>query len=84
VSGVSRPPVVIDYALPAEWSLKLVIYDLAGNAVKTLAGASQQAGMHEATWYGTDSRGRRVRPGIYFCRLECGGRSATGRMTLLD
>ncbi|MAG67602.1 flagellar hook assembly protein FlgD [Pseudomonas sp.] len=41
------------------------IYDDAGSLVKTINLGSQEAGMHDFTWDGTDASGNLAEPGIY-------------------
>lgn len=41
------------------------IYDEAGSLVKTINLGSQEAGMHDFTWDGTDASGNLAEPGIY-------------------
>lgn len=41
------------------------IYDKAGSLVKTINLGSQEAGMHDFTWDGTDASGNLAEPGIY-------------------
>jgi hypothetical protein len=39
--------------------------------------------MFGITWDGTDSAGRPVPAGVYFCRIEAAGMAATGKMVFL-
>jgi hypothetical protein len=42
------------------------------------------AGEHAAAWDGTDERGARVAPGVYFGALRALGRTETRRIVLLS
>lgn len=64
----------IAFDLPRAGRVELVIFDVAGRAVKRLLAAELPAGRHAVTWDATDDGGRRVSPGVYFSRL----RSADG------
>ena len=55
------------------------VYDLTGRKLRRFAGAANGA----AVWDGRDDGGRLVPPGIYFVRVEAGGRSVTARVVLL-
>lgn len=65
----------LGYELPATGAAVLRIFDAQGRLVRALVDESgAAAGPHEATWDGTDADGRAVAPGVYFARLESGGR----------
>jgi hypothetical protein len=49
----------------------LVIYNVRGELVRSLAGEALSPGGYAATWDGADDRGRRVSAGVYFVRLAC-------------
>jgi hypothetical protein len=73
----------IRYVLPQSSDMKLTIYNLCGQRVKTLVSGKIQAGRHQVIWDGTDSSGKRVAPGIYFYRLEAGNFKATEKLILV-
>ena len=84
----SRPnPVLsstlIEYQLPVAGNVKLSIYNIAGQLVKTLIHAGQSAGTHAIRWNGDDDRGQHVSAGAYFCKLRAGGTSVTKRLVLI-
>ena len=51
-------------------SCAFVIFDAAGNRVRTLKTQASSAGAASATWTGEDNLGRRLPEGIYYCRLD--------------
>lgn len=63
--------------------VRLAIYDIAGRLVRTLVDGRVAPGSHNATWDGCDNAGRRVRPGMYFCRSHIGSNVAATRIVLL-
>jgi flagellar hook assembly protein FlgD len=70
--------------LPEESSAtELLILDVAGRRVLTLASGALNPGEHVVTWNGTDGADRRISPGVYFLRLETGDHVETKRMTML-
>jgi subtilisin-like proprotein convertase family protein len=71
---------VFSFGLPQGEDVHLVVYDVRGRHVATLAARTFPAGVHTATWDGKDASGRAVAGGIYFCRLTAGTYSATHRM----
>jgi hypothetical protein len=70
--------------LPEE-NIKLVIYNLKGQKVKTLISFPNRGlGTREVVWNGTDENGKPVSSGIYFYCLEINGKSETTvKMVLL-
>jgi hypothetical protein len=53
---------------------RLAVYDVSGREVAVLMDGVHAAGRYEASWDGRDARGKEVRRGVYFLRLERGGR----------
>ncbi len=58
----------ISYNLSEEGTVSLVLYDVAGRNVRTLAEGIQSAGIHQVTL-----RGEGLPAGVYYYRLEAGG-----------
>lgn len=79
-----NPTTRIRYSVDRDERVRLQIYDLAGRWVQTLVDAHVSGQVpHEVVWDGTDSRGRRVRSGVYFARLHTARFNATHKMILL-
>jgi subtilisin family serine protease len=74
----------IRFELPRSVPIRLVVFDLAGRSVRTLAQGSWPAGKHQISWDGTDDRGVRLRAGVYVYRLEAEEFSSARRMSLLE
>ncbi len=62
--------VVIEYVLPYETNVDVVIYDVGGRTVKTLASGKATPGTYRIRWDGKDSRGLQVGSGIFFLRVS--------------
>jgi flagellar hook assembly protein FlgD len=62
---------------------RLVIYDLEGKTVRTLADGRLSAGPHTYFWDGRNDTGDALPSGVYFFRLEADGASTAGKLTLL-
>ncbi len=62
----------IDYALPRQTAVEIVIYDVSGRAVKTLVSEIQDSGYYSNVWNGCDEKGRKVASGVYFIRFDAG------------
>jgi len=67
----------IRYTLPAAGAARLVVYDVAGRAVATLADGERTAGAHEAA---LDTRG--LSAGVYVVRLEAAGATRVQRFVV--
>jgi flagellar hook assembly protein FlgD len=49
--------------------VRLVIYSITGQLVRTLVDGSQNAGVYKVEWNGTGENGILVSSGVYFYRL---------------
>jgi hypothetical protein len=76
-------PVQLRYRIPAAGHISLEVYDARGRKITVLARGFDTAGERVAEWDGTDTRGRPVADGIYFCRLRAGQRAYTRKLLLL-
>ena len=70
----------IEFDLPREAQVVLVVHDAAGRSVRTLFRGPHPAGAFDMSWDLRDDGGHRVANGVYFVRLESGGRAITRRM----
>lgn len=78
-----NPSTEISFSLPKPAEVTLVIYNVLGESVVTLAEGQRAAGTHAVRWDGRDKNGRAVASGVYFYRLDAGEFSATRKMVLL-
>jgi len=59
------------FSLPEESAVSIIIYDLLGQKIATLADrAYYSAGNHTLIWDGTDELGKMMSTGVYFYRME--------------
>ncbi|MCI0550818.1 MAG: T9SS type A sorting domain-containing protein [Anaerolineae bacterium] len=65
------------FSTPSTGKVRLAVYSLYGEVVRTLVNGEMAAGAHLATFDGSD-----LASGIYFCRLEAGELVATQKMIL--
>jgi hypothetical protein len=70
----------IAYRVVDATPIRLAVYDVNGRVVRTLTTNAQTPGDHHLVWDGRDQDIRPVAPGVYFCRLETGGQTATARL----
>jgi spore coat protein A len=73
----------ISYSLPVDSDVKLEIYNVTGQKVRTLIDEFQYAGAKSITWDGTNQSGQKVSSGVYFMRLSTVKGNSVLKMTLL-
>ncbi len=73
---------VIPYELKTQADIKVTIYDVLGRVVREQLLGAASAGRYTVRWDGTNARGIRVAPGVYFYRLQAAGESQTKKMVL--
>ena len=59
------------------------IFNMLGQQVHTLVQGNLQPGYYSMVWDGRNSAGRAVATGIYFYKLQVGGKVQVRRMTLV-
>jgi hypothetical protein len=78
-----NPHTKINYSLPKEENVKLMIYDILGREVVTLVSQIQSSGLRSIVWNGDDNLGNNVGAGMYFYSIKAGNFSQTNKMILL-
>lgn len=73
----------ISFTLPHAANVKLVVFNVLGQQVRTLVCGRYDAGIHEVEWDGTDGYGHLVSSGVYLYRLKAEGVANTKKMILL-
>ena len=73
----------LGFALPRSGAIRLMILDLQGRRVATLADGVRSAGEHDVVWQGRTDAGRTVAAGVYLALLEQEGNRALTRITRL-
>lgn len=75
---------VIRFGLPTAGHVELGIFDVQGRTVKHLVAHTLQPGVHSIQWDGRSDDGSRVRPGVYYYRLQTPGARFEKRLVALD
>jgi hypothetical protein len=70
-------------ALPQPSPVRVEVFGLAGERVRTLRDGTEPAGVRHFAWDGRDALGRAAPTGIYFVRVRAGVHSATQRLVKL-
>jgi len=71
------------FALEAPGPATLSMHDAGGRLVRTILQGPLLPGLRSAHWDGLDGAGRRMPPGMYFCRLKTGTAEAHARLVVL-
>ena len=71
------------FELAAPESVKLEIYNLAGQVVRVLVDGAMPAGEHQVVWDGRDQLGREGGSGVYMYGLQAGAFSQFQRMDMV-
>jgi len=79
-----NPFTSIQYDLPEQSQVTLMIYDILGIEIQTLVNTNQDAGYKSVIWDGTDEFGNSVGIGIYLYQIKAGNFSQTKKMLLLQ
>ncbi|HAD82635.1 TPA: hypothetical protein DCG35_09270 [Candidatus Edwardsbacteria bacterium] len=78
-----RSGAVISFAMPGSGSAMLAVYDITGRLVYQTATIYAAPGTNHFSWNGHDRSGRLLGNGVYFCRVNGGGRAGTIKITII-
>jgi serine protease len=78
-----NPATTIEFSIPHNDQVKMNIYNLAGQQVRSLLNEKKSAGRYKITWDGKNNEGVQVASGVYIYQLKTGENIASGKMILL-
>jgi len=78
-----NPTTTLQYDLPEDAQVNIMIYDLMGREVKTLVNNKQTAGFKSVLWDATNNLGQPVSAGMYLYRISAGNFHQVKKMILL-
>ncbi len=78
-----NPETTLRIEIPTPTTVRLDVYDAAGQKVRTLLSRPMSAGVFTVRWDGRDEAGHAVGSGAYFARLRAPGFRAERKMLLL-
>ena len=79
----ARVSVGLRFTTPRDAAVRLSIFDPQGRLVRVLESGARPAGQYATSWDLRDQRGRPVGAGLYFAKLEVGGRSLVEKVVTL-
>lgn len=71
---------VITFAMKERGSVRVVIHNLLGQAVRVLADERREAGEYRLMWDGRDESGSAMPAGVYFCTMQADQFRATRKL----
>jgi hypothetical protein len=78
-----NPFTKIEYELPEECKVKLSVFNIKGQLVKTITNETKPSGPNYEYWDGTDKFDRQVSSGIYYYLLKAGKTTKAKKMILV-
>ena len=78
-----NPATTIRYQLPTASPVRLEIYDVLGQRIRTLVNEVKPAGFYTISWRGMGDGGRSAASGIYFYRLQAQGFTDVKKLLLI-
>lgn len=78
-----NPSTEIKYQLPQLVEVRIVIFNVLGQEVRTLVNGKQEAGRYTVQWNGDNEQGYKVPSGMYFLRMKAGKFIANRKLLLL-
>ncbi|MFH0990033.1 MAG: S8 family serine peptidase [bacterium] len=73
----------LQYGIPEKTRVKIIIYNILGQRVKTFELGEQAPGRYEVLWDGTNEKGSVISSGIYFYRFESERFTQTKKLLLI-
>ena len=78
-----NPTTTISFSIPEESNVKLSIYNIKGQKIKSLLNDQITSGEHSIVWNGEDDSGKKVSSGVYLYKLNVNGKTEAVRKCLL-
>ncbi len=67
-----NPSTTISYGVPESANVKIIVYDIHGNQVRTISSEAKVDGWYNHTWNGRDDTGKPIPSGVYMTHLQSG------------
>lgn len=78
-----NPNTVIEFALPKDCWVKVEVFNLLGQKIRTLADKAMKKGIKKIIWNGKNEKGAEVSSGIYFYRIKTDEFTGVKKMILI-
>ena len=70
----NRNRTTIEFSLPTDSEVKISVYNIKGQKVKTIAADFYAKGKHAISWNGSNNNGKEISSGVYFYKLKTNNR----------
>src|SRR6266536_4448088 len=74
---------IISFTLLQSQKVSIIIFDVNGRLIKTLANVQMQPGTYQLVWNARDEKGKGVDAGIYFLKMQTGNKNETIRLSVM-
>lgn len=78
-----NPTTTVQFNIPQTTNVKLVVYNMLGQVVRTLYSGEMIPGSYNVTWNGVDNLGKNAASGVYFISLESESFKAVRKINLM-
>ena len=78
-----NPTTVIEYQIPKTENVTVRIYNIKGQLIDEILNETQNEGVHQVIWNGTDRNNESVASGIYLYSVKSGNSVLSKKMLLL-
>jgi len=78
-----NPSTDIRFAVPQTSQVRIAIYSVLGQEVRTLFEGQKEQGVHVVRWDGKDNDGKSLSSGVYLYRMNAGTFTSTHKMLLM-
>jgi flagellar hook assembly protein FlgD len=78
-----NPVTTIRFDVPQESHIRMDIYNILGQRVRTLVNSDMQAGYHTIRWNGTNDMGKPLSSGMYIYRIHSSEFTSVKKLVLM-
>jgi hypothetical protein len=78
-----NPSTMISFYLASAENVKLEIFNIKGQKIKTLVDENFEPGQHQISWNGTDDSGKLISSGVYYYKFKSGQHNELTRKMIL-
>jgi hypothetical protein len=78
-----NPTTTIEYSLDRRAHVRIEIFNILGQLVRTVVDETKSAGSYRAVWDGADDAGQPMPTGVYLYRMQTDGLAQARKMLLL-